>query len=103
MDAITQFTRACPLPEPDNSVVRQFCSLAQNHKGFLIFCPGVKRLGFKGKWRPVVFHKGTHCTNFENIHLNVSNGEMQITFKFEHDADYSKPFKAKNVVPLIKS
>lgn len=103
MDAITQFTRGCPPPEPENSVVRQFWSLAQNHKGFLIFCPGVKRLGFKGKWRPVVFHKGTHCTNFKNIHLNVSNGEMQITFKFERDADYSKPSKAKNVVPLIKS
>lgn len=108
MDTITQFTRGCPPPEPENPAVRQacqsrqFCSLAQNHKGFLIFCPGVKGLGFKGKWRPVGFHKGMHCTNFKNIHLNVSNREMQIIFKFECDADYSKPSKARNV-PLIQS
>lgn len=54
------------------------------------------------EWRPMLFHKGIHYTNFRNTHLNVSNKDTQITSKFECDADYGETSMTKNILHLIK-
>lgn len=87
METITQFTGSCPPLEPENPAVsqacqsRQLCSLTQNHKGFLIISLAVMGLGFKGKWRPVGFHKGILCASFRNIRMFLT-GKCQLHSNF---------------------